>query len=152
MQSSNRFTIAVHICICILVFEHDHKITSLFLAGSTGAHPVIIRKILQQLKSAGLVGVHRGSGGAYLLQDPSEVSLLDIYKAVELTPKEGVFPFSETLNPQCPVASHMHALMDDHLQQAQVAMENSLRHVTLKTLHTQAQSLIAEENKVGCNY
>ena len=38
--------------------------TSDFLAGSTNVNPVIIRKILGQLKKAGLVEVARGTGGA----------------------------------------------------------------------------------------
>lgn len=50
MQISSRFTIAVHIFACIKTFENDYKITSDFLAGSTNVNPVIIRKILGQLK------------------------------------------------------------------------------------------------------
>ena len=55
MQISSRFTIAVHIFACIKTFENDYKITSDFLAGSTNVNPVIIRKILGQLKGADLI-------------------------------------------------------------------------------------------------
>ena len=34
MQISSRFTIAVHIFMCIHIFEKDHRITSDFLADS----------------------------------------------------------------------------------------------------------------------
>ena len=64
MQISSRFTIAVHIFACIKTFENDYKITSDFLAGSTNVNPVIIRKILGQLKGADLIEVARGTGGA----------------------------------------------------------------------------------------
>lgn len=63
MQISSRFTLAVHIFACIDVFKDEYKVTSDFLAGSTNVNPVIVRKILGQLKAAGLVEVARGFGG-----------------------------------------------------------------------------------------
>ena len=55
MQISSRFTLAIHIFACIDTFQHAYKVTSDFLAGSTNVNPVIIRKILGQLKAAGLL-------------------------------------------------------------------------------------------------
>ena len=57
MQISSRFTLAVHIFTCIDTFQNEYKVTSDFIAGSTNVNPVIIRKILLQLKAAGLVQV-----------------------------------------------------------------------------------------------
>lgn len=62
MQISSRFTIAVHILICIETFKNDYKITSDFLASSVNANAVVIRRLLQQLKKAGIINVKRGSG------------------------------------------------------------------------------------------
>ena len=64
MQISSRFTIAVHVLLCIETFKNDYKVTSDFLASSVNVNPVIIRRLLQQLKKAGIVSVTRGSGGA----------------------------------------------------------------------------------------
>lgn len=64
MQISSRFTLAVHVIICIDTFKNDYKVTSDFLASSTNVNPVIIRRLLGQLKNAGFVEVARGSGGA----------------------------------------------------------------------------------------
>ena len=52
MQISSRFTLAIHIFACIDTFEKEYKVTSDFLAGSTNVNPVVIRKILGQLKAA----------------------------------------------------------------------------------------------------
>lgn len=46
-------------------------------------NPVIIRKILAQLKSANLVNVARGSGGASITKPLEDITFLDIYRAVE---------------------------------------------------------------------
>ncbi len=61
MQISSRFTIAIHMFACMETFGKDYKITSDFLASSINVNPVIIRKILSQLKSAGLIEVARGT-------------------------------------------------------------------------------------------
>ena len=76
MQISSRFTIAVHIFACIDTFEKDHKITSDFLADSINVNPVIIRKLLSQLKNAGLIQVKRGSGGASFSRPLEDICLI----------------------------------------------------------------------------
>ena len=64
MQISSRFTIAIHMLTCMEIFKNEYKITSDFLAESIQVNPVIIRRILGQLKEAGLIEVKRGTGGA----------------------------------------------------------------------------------------
>ena len=51
MQISSRFTVALHIFTCVDTFKDEHKVTSDFLAASINTNPVIIRKILTQLKN-----------------------------------------------------------------------------------------------------
>ena len=103
MQISSRFTLAVHIFTCIDTFQNEYKVTSDFIAGSTNVNPVIIRKILLQLKAAGLVQVARGTGGTTITRPLSEITFLDIYKAVECVEDNKLFHFHESPNPQCPV-------------------------------------------------
>ena len=83
MQISSRFTLAIHILACIDTFKNDYKVTSDFLAGSTNINPVIVRKILGQLKAAEIVEVARGSGGASISKPLNEITFLDVYHAVE---------------------------------------------------------------------
>ena len=68
MQISSRFTLAIHIFACVDTFKDDYKVTSDFIAGSTNVNPVIIRKILGQLKAAGLIEVARGTGGTTIAE------------------------------------------------------------------------------------
>ena len=83
MQISSRFAIALHIFAAIDVFGNDYKLTSEFLSGSINANPVIVRNILSQLKSAGLVQIARGTGGVTLAKEPEEITFFDIFYAVE---------------------------------------------------------------------
>ncbi len=145
MQISSRFTVALHIFTAVDVFKDDYKVTSDFLAGSIGTNPVIIRKLLTQLKNAGLITVARGTGGIELTKELSEISFYDVYQAIE--PLEGgdLFRFHDTPNPQCPVGRNIHALLDDKLQKIQEAMESEMKKYTLQDLREGMQELLAEE-------
>ena len=142
MQISSRFTLAVHIFACIDVFKDDYKITSDFLAGSTNVNPVIVRKILGQLKAAGLVEVARGSGGASIPKPLSEISFLDIYNAVECVENGELFHFHENPNTDCPVGRNIHAVLDDKLMRVQKAMETELSSITLEDIRRDTKELI----------
>ena len=91
MQISSRFTIAVHVLIAIETFKNDHKITSEFLASSANVNPTVIRRLLQQLKKAEIVIVKRGSGGADIEKSLTEITLLDVYNAVEPVEMDSCF-------------------------------------------------------------
>lgn len=134
MQISSRFTLAVHILLCIDTFKDSYKVTSEFLAGSTNVNPVIVRNILKQLKMAGIVEVTRGSGGASIPKPLDRVSFLDIYKAVECINNGELFHFHERPNPNCPVGKNIHSVLDDRLRQVQEALEKELSSITLQNV------------------
>lgn len=142
MQISSRFTIAVHVLVCIEAFKDKYKVTSDFLAVSTNVNPVIIRKILGQLKSAGIVNVARGSGGAYAARPLCEITLLDIYNAVECVGNNELFHFHENPNPACPVGGNIHRILDDKLEKVQQAMEKELASVTMEDVMRDTEKYI----------
>lgn len=142
MQISSRFTLAVHILTCIKTFGESTKVTSDFLASSTNVNPVIVRKILGQLKKANIVDVARGSGGAVLAKPEGEITFLDIYKAVDCVGNGELFHFHENPNPLCPVGRNIHAVLDDRLIKVQQAMEKELASVTLNDVLTDTKNLI----------
>ncbi len=131
MQISSRFTIAVHMLTCMETFKDEYKVTSDFLAGSINVNPVIIRKLLSQLKEAGLIAVKRGPGGATLAQPLDEITFLDVYQAVECIEENTLFHFHENPNPACPVGKNIHNILDDKLIRVQNAMEMELKAITL---------------------
>lgn len=134
MQISSRFTIAVHILICIETFKEDYKVTSDFLASSVNVNAVVIRRLLQQLKRAGIVDVKRGSGGAVTAKPPGEITLLDIYNAVECVEEGKLFHFHENPSQECPVGKNIHAVLDDRLEQIQGAMEREMKSISIQDI------------------
>ncbi len=136
MQISSRFTLAIHIFACIDTFAKEYKVTSDFLANSTNVNPVIIRKILGQLKSAGLINVARGTGGTTVAKPLNEITLFDVYQAVECIDNGNLFHFHQNPNPNCPVGKNIHQILDDKLFRVQSAMEKELASITLENLKT----------------
>ena len=145
MQISSRFTVALHIFACVDVFKDDYKVTSDFLASSINTNPVIIRKILSQLKGAGLITVARGTGGITVNKPLEKITFFDVYQAIEPVENGSLFHFHDAPNPDCPVGRNIHALLDDKLKAIQDAMEDEMRKYTLADLRTGMKELLAEQ-------
>ena len=144
MRISSRFTLAIHIFACIDTFQNDYKVTGDFLAASTTVNPVIIRKLLSQLKSAGLIEVARGSGGASFAKSPDKISLLDIYNAVECVENGELFHFHENPSRDCPVGRNIHRVLDPKLDRIQAAMENEMQMITVADVINDTKKYIEE--------
>lgn len=140
MQFSSRLPVAVHILLAIVEFDGREKTTSTFLAGSVNVNPVIIRNTLGQLKAAGLVTVKAGEGGSFLAKEPKDITLSDIFDAVEK--EEELFHFHERPNPDCPVGKNVHAVLDSRLFDIQEAMRKQMKSITLQDLIDDMNSLL----------
>ena len=145
MQITSKFTVAVHILTCIDIFDGQMRVTSDFLSGSTGVNAVIVRNVLGQLRNAGIVETRQGSGGAHLAKALDEITLYDIYKAVDCVDEEGLFHFHENPNADCPVGRNIHKAMDDRLEAAQASLENQLKRTTLAEVVADTRKIIDEE-------
>ena len=138
MKITSRSTVAVHTLLVIHYFEGKEKTTSEFIAASVNVNPVVIRRTLLSLKAAGMVEVKAGSGGASIAKDLKGITLFDVYRAVDSVDGD-IFHFHENPNPACAVGKNIHAVLDTHLADAQRALENELKKVTLYDLTQELQ-------------
>ena len=152
MQISSRFTVALHIFTCVDVFKDEYKVTSDFLAGSINTNPVIIRKILSQLKNAGLIKVARGTGGIEVTRDLSDITFYDLYKAIEPLENGDLFRFHEAPNPECPVGRTIHPLLDDKLKDIQNVMEDRMRKYSLQDLREGIDELDRKSTRLNSSH
>ncbi|SEK91729.1 Rrf2 family transcriptional regulator [Paenibacillus sp. OK003] len=134
-QISSRFSIAVHTLSLIAVVPNE--CTGDFIAKSVNTNPVIIRRIMSKLKHSGLIEVRPGVGGASLLKDPADITLLDIYRALEIVEDGELFNFHKHPNPNCPVGSMIEQTLRAELIEAQLAMEQRLKRVTIQQMMDQ---------------
>ena len=145
MQISSRFTIGVHLLAVIDYLGEDEKVTSNTLASSIGVNPVIVRNVMGSLKEAGIIDISQGKSGISLTKNPDQITLYDVYKAVDSVKDEGLFHFHENPNPECPIGRNIHKAMDSKLKRVQRCMEDEMRKITLADVMTDIQNELKNE-------
>ncbi|PKU24331.1 Rrf2 family transcriptional regulator [Telmatospirillum siberiense] len=129
MARNCRFAVAVHIT-AVLALHRDTPATSDWIAGSVNTNPVVVRRILSALAKAGLVTSQRGiAGGSFLARDPEDISLLDLYRAVD--EQEAQALHHQPPNPKCPVGAHIVPVLVDILTKAETAKEKELGRISI---------------------
>jgi DNA-binding IscR family transcriptional regulator len=134
MQIGTKFSIAIHILLGAETFKDSYKVTSDFLAGSANTNPVVIRKIMGLLSGAGLIKVAGGTGGITLTKKPADITLKDIYLAVNPVKDGKLFNIHKNSAKECPVGGKILNLLDPYFTKAQNAMEDKLSQSTLQNL------------------
>jgi Rrf2 family protein len=139
MTSNSRFAVSVHI-LAYLVYRAGSAVPSAEIAGSVDTNPVVIRRLLSALTKARLVTAQKGaSGGFVLASSPQNISLLEIYRAVEPRSDFGMKNFSP--NHKCPVGAKIESILQTVFFKAQSSMEAELAHVSLADVHSQLHAV-----------
>ena len=133
MRISTKSSIALHLLVLIGVFP-GRRMPSETLGRSTGCNPVVVRNILGSLKRAGILEVHRGTGGATLLRDPAAITVLDVFEAVDDTPLEALIGLHPDPNPACPVGRNIYTLLAKPYQAVAGSVREAMAACTLDEL------------------
>jgi Rrf2 family protein len=138
MQPNNRFALAIYaVALAKLAYGtgEDGRITSEQLAENANTHPVVVRRLLAPLRDAGLLTSHSGPGGGWRLSRPAaEITLLDIYRALEHEPMFAVPEPPAGAN--CPLGDFFPTVLSACFREAEEAMENRLNQVTVADIVT----------------
>ncbi|MER2175709.1 MAG: Rrf2 family transcriptional regulator [Carnobacterium sp.] len=126
---NTRLSVAIHILALIAI---KPNLSSDQIADSVTTNPVVIRRISSDLKKAGLLTSRAGITGSSLTKNPKEITLLDIYKAINL--ERELFSIHEKPNPNCPVGKNIQGTLDDTFNDVQTAMEKELGNKTLQAV------------------
>ncbi|PWW28908.1 DNA-binding IscR family transcriptional regulator [Cytobacillus oceanisediminis] len=145
MSISSRFAVGIHI-LALIDLNKEGTSSSEFLASSVNTNPAVIRKLMGMLKKAGLVEVHPGIAGAKVTKQLSEITLLDVYKAVNVVQDKELFSVHDNPNPECPVGRNIQNTIEPLFTAAQLAMEKVLGNVTLEDVVKD----IANKEKIKC--
>ncbi|GAA5481195.1 Rrf2 family transcriptional regulator [Haloferula sargassicola] len=129
MAANTQFSIAVHL-LAGLGCQPDMEATSSRLAASVNTSPSFLRRTLAKLSKAGLIHTTTGKAGSCrLARKPKDITLLDIYKAVEAPPAFAIHHYQ----PQnaCYVSCNIKAALEFALSKPQQALEASLAGISL---------------------
>lgn len=137
-MSNSRLSLAVHILTWMAEFAHPWDVeTSDRIAHSVNTNPVILRRLLGAMEKAHLVTVQRGAhAGWKLARKPEEITLLDVYRAVEPAP---LFELHHTPpNYRCRVGAGICPALTDIYANAQQALEQDLARTTIADIRRSA--------------
>ena len=131
---SSRLAVAVHI-LGYLVRRGGAPTASPEIAASVNTNPVVVRRLIGLLREAGLVTVQQGAaGGAALAKPPEEITLLDVFRAVD--PPDELF----SMHAHCPargcgIGAHIQDSLRGVFGRAESALEEELARVTVRDVY-----------------
>lgn len=129
---NHRMSVALHILCLIATTEQKELLTSDWIAKSVNTNPVVIRRLTSSLNKAGLIAAGRGLKGMKLTKLPSEISLLDVYKAV--APNYELFAIHQDRNMECEVGRNIEHSLNEMYRDLQGKLELEMQNKTLSML------------------
>jgi Rrf2 family protein len=119
--------------LCVMAYKREGNMNSEIIANSLRTNPVVVRRLLKGMEHAGLVEIRPGKdGGVQFRREPDEITLDQIYRAVE--DETDVFALRQGGNPNCPVNARMKSLLGPIFAAANNAVVATLEQTTLGSL------------------
>jgi Rrf2 family protein len=130
MSTSSRFAVAVH-ALTLMAWSDDEPLKSEQIAVSVNTNPVVIRRMLCELAEDNLVVSHTGAtGGSRLARKPEQISLLDVYRAVDCTDIFSLHP--KRPSHRCPVGATIGPVLKNVRGEIDSAIEDVLGKITIE--------------------
>lgn len=144
MSTSSRFAVAVHV-LTLMAWAEEEPLKSEQVAESVNTNPVVIRRMLCELAESNLVVSQTGAmGGSKLARQPEQITLLDIYQAVE---SRGVFSLHRhPPSRNCPVGVNIGTVLNDVLDEVDSAVERVLADITIKDVVGRLKPCVSAAN------
>lgn len=122
--------------------QSNAPMTSELIAKMLHTNPAVVRRTMAGLRNAGYVNSEKGHGGGWTLSKSlSEITLLDVYKALG-NPELFSFGFSDE-NPKCLVEHFVNNSLKQSIEEAEKALLNSFGQLKL-------DSILQEFEKKNC--
>lgn len=129
MARATRFSVAVH-ALALIELVGGERLSSESIAGSVGTNASFVRRVLSMLGRGGLVKSSAGVAGARLARPARDISLLDIYRAVDMQGEHRLAVHDEPSR-RCVVGRHIQGALDAVIGPAEDAFERQLDRRTL---------------------
>ncbi|MGL9729979.1 Rrf2 family transcriptional regulator [Enterococcus sp. DIV0756] len=132
MKYSLQFSDAIHILAYIEICKGTDTLSSEMIARSVETNPANVRKIMSQLKKAGLILTQIGKPNPTLAKSPDEITLLEIYKSIE--GNTNLIQIDPKTNPNCIVGANIQEVLSEKYTELQKKVEEEMNEITLDTL------------------
>jgi Rrf2 family protein len=139
MKRSARLSVALH-ALVHLVAKPDVAISSTTLAECLLTNPVVVRRVMGELREAGIVTSAKGhEGGWRLARSPQDISLQDVHAALGETLL--VRAESDPGDAQCAIVRSVDRVMSDFLIDAEALLAARLERVSLSDIAAEAHPI-----------
>jgi Rrf2 family protein len=127
--TNTQFAVAVHV-LTLLSAGPGARMSSNEMADSVGSNAVYLRRVLGQLRGAGLVRSRPGVGGGWqACRLPEDISLGDVWRAIHAG--DAILGLHET-SPNCPVGRRIQLELSALDRRAARALEAELDCTTIR--------------------
>ena len=138
-----KFSVALHIL--VMISQSDRTLSSKDLAISVGTNASYIRKIISLLKNDNLIETHQGKPGYFLVKPTNQLSLLDVYLAVQETSQIHLFNIHQNPNAACPVGRYIQGALSPAFQNIEADLANELSQQSLSNIIDNLKQQVSEE-------
>lgn len=128
MKYSTRLSDAVHI-LAFIYLDEGKGLSSTDIANSIRTNPAYVRQLMSSLRKGGLIISTRGRSEPALARPPSEISMLDVYRAVE--GDKQLLHLDTHTNPECCVGVQIQLSLKDYFDEIQAGVEQHMSEITL---------------------
>ena len=127
-----KFAVALHSM--IFISESEESMTSETLAKTLNPNPSYVRRILSSLSKAGLINSASKSKGCSLLKAPEDITLTEIYDAVEPGVSKINMDLSQKPNTKIQLGKCEKPVIEELFNDMEGAIEKVLSERTLRDL------------------
>ena len=131
MKYSTRVSDAVHV-LAFIALNPVNSLTSEKIAESIRTNPGYVRQLMSAMRVHELLFSVKGRPRPALSRDPSAISLLDVYRAVE--GQKPLLHLDTHTNPECGVGVNIQLALQDYFDQVQKKAEDAMAQITLQDI------------------
>lgn len=131
MKNSIQFSDTVHIISYIAIFQNTDRLSSKDIAESVQTNPTNVRKIMGNLRNAGLIKTTNGRAQPAVAKDVNEISFYDIYQSLD---NKELFQVDTNTEPKCVVGGNIQEILQDDYALLQTTVEEKMKQISLGTV------------------
>ncbi|WP_373841561.1 Rrf2 family transcriptional regulator [Limosilactobacillus sp.] len=129
MKYSYKFSDAIHILSYLYIFRTG-DLSSKAIANSIGSNPSVVRKLMSDLREAGLIETQQGAAKPVLAKTPQKINLLDIFQALKMD--HHFLHVDPKTNPQSVVGSNIQDTLSHLYGEIEQAAFERMSKITLQ--------------------